>query len=327
MKIFVYNYREFDEAEYFEKFSKEYHVELGICKEPPSLENAYLVKGYEYVSIITTKIDRPLLEKFREFGVKMISTRTVGYDHIDLEAARQLGIRVSNVSYSPECVADYTMMLILMSIRKMKRIMQRAEINDFSLPGIQGRELPNFTIGVLGTGRIGQAVIRDLHGFGCKIYAYDKYENEAVKQFAEYADLSVIYEKCDLITLHMPLSEDNFHIIDASAMKNMKDGVVIINTARGSLIDTKALIEALESGKVGAAGLDVIEDELGMYYYNRKSDILSKRDLYVLRGFPNVIVTPHMAFYTDQAVSDMVKHSIESCILREAGKKDPWEVV
>ena len=290
------------EAEYFEKFSKEYHVELGICKEAPSLENAYLVKGYEYVSIITTKIDRPLLEKFREFGVKMISTRTVGYDHIDLEAARQLGIRVSNVSYSPECVADYTMMLILMSIRKMKRIMQRAEINDFSLPGIQGRELPNFTIGVLGTGRIGQAVIRDLHG-------------------------SVIYEKCDLITLHMPLSEDNFHIIDASAMKNMKDGVVIINTARGSLIDTKALIEALESGKVGAAGLDVIEDELGMYYYNRKSDILSKRDLYVLRGFPNVIVTPHMAFYTDQAVSDMVKHSIESCILREAGKKDPWEVV
>ena len=205
--------------------------------------------------------------------------------------------------------------------------MQRAEINDFSLPGIQGRELPNFTIGVLGTGRIGQAVIRDLHGFGCKIYAYDKYENEAVKQFAEYADLSVIYEKCDLITLHMPLSEDNFHIIDASAMKNMKDGVVIINTARGSLIDTKALIEALESGKVGAAGLDVIEDELGMYSYNRKSDILSKRDLYVLRGFPNVIVTPHMAFYTDQAVSDMVKHSIESCILREAGKKDPWEVV
>ena len=107
MKIFVYNYREFDEAEYFEKFSKEYHVELGICKEAPSLENAYLVKGYEYVSIITTKIDRPLLEKFREFGVKMISTRTVGYDHIDLEAARQLGIRVSNVSYSPECVGLY----------------------------------------------------------------------------------------------------------------------------------------------------------------------------------------------------------------------------
>ena len=206
MKIFVYNYREFDEAEYFEKFSKEYHVELGICKEAPSLENAYLVKGYEYVSIITTKIDRPLLEKFREFGVKMISTRTVGYDHIDLEAARQLGIRVSNVSYSPECVADYTMMLILMSIRKMKRIMQRAEINDFSLPGIQGRELPNFTIGVSRYGEDRTSGDPGSARFsGVRFYAYDKYENEAVKQFAEYADLSVIYEKCDLITLHMPL--------------------------------------------------------------------------------------------------------------------------
>lgn len=327
MKIFVYSYREFDEAEYFEKFSGEYHVELGICTEAPSLDNACLAKGYEYVSILTTKIDRPLLEKFQELGVKMISTRTIGYDHVDIEAARQLGIRVSNVSYSPECVADYTMLLILMSVRKMKRIMQREEMNDFSLPGIQGRELPNFTVGVLGTGRIGQAVIRDLSGFGCKIYAYDKYENEAVKQYAQYTKLQTIYEKCDLITLHMPLSEENFHLLDASAMEQMKDGVVLINTARGSLIDTKALIEALESRKVGAAGLDVIEDEFGMYYYDRKSDVLSKRDLYILRGFPNVIVTPHMAFYTDQAVSDMVKHSIESCIFQEQGKEDPWKVV
>ena len=327
MKIFVYNYREFDEAEYFEKFSKEYHVELGICKEAPSLENAYLVKGYEYVSIITTKIDRPLLEKFREFGVKMISTRTVGYDHIDLEAARQLGIRVSNVSYSPECVADYTMMLILMSIRKMKRIMQREEINDFSLPGIQGKEMPSFTVGVIGTGRIGRAVIRDISGFGCQIYAYDQYENDEVKKYAQYASLDEIYEKCDMITLHMPLTKENMHLIDAEAIQKMQDGVVLINTARGGLIDTKALIDGLESCKIGAAGLDVIEDEFGMYYFDRKADVLSKRDLYILRGFPNVIVTPHMAFYTDQAVSDMVKHSIESCMLHEAGKDDPCRVI
>lgn len=218
-------------------------------------------------------------------------------------------------------------MLMLMSIRKMKRIMQRGEINDFSLPGIQGKELPNLTVGVLGTGRIGQAVIRDLSGFGCKIYAYDKYENEAVKERAQYTGLDTIYKECDLITLHMPLLEDNFHLIGKEAISRMKDGVVIVNTARGGLIDTKALIEGIESGKVGAAGLDVIEDEFGMYYYDRKSDVLSKRDLYILRGFPNVVVTPHMAFYTDQAVSDMVKHSIESCLLRAEGKEDPWEVV
>ena len=200
MKIFVYNYREFDEAEYFQKFAEEYGVELGICTDAPTLENAHLAEGYKYVSIITSKIDAELMERFHELGVKMISTRTIGYDHVDLAAAEKFGISVSNVSYSPECVADYTVMLILMSIRKMKRIMQRAEVNDFSLPGIQGRELPNFTVGVLGTGRIGRAVIRDLSGFGCRIYAYDKYENESVKEHAQYADLDTIFRECDLIT-------------------------------------------------------------------------------------------------------------------------------
>ena len=327
MKIFVYSYREFDEAEYFQKFSKEYGVELGICTDAPTLENAHLAQGYEYVTIITSKIDRELMKKFHEMGVKMISTRTIGYDHVDIEAAKEFGIHVSNVSYSPECVADYTVMLMLMSIRKMKRIMQRAEVNDFSLPGIQGKELPNFTVGVLGTGRIGRAVIRDLSGFGCRIYAYDKFENESVREQAQYADLDTIFRECDLITLHMPLEEENFHLIDKEALAKMKDGVVIINTARGGLIDTRALIDGIEDGKVGAAGLDVIEDEFGLYYYDLKSDILSKRDLYILRGFPNVIVTPHMAFYTDQAVSDMVRHSIESCLLRAAGKEDPWAVI
>ena len=323
----MYSYREFDEAEYFQKFSREYGVELGISTDAPTLENAHLAEGYEYVSIITSRIDADLMKRFHELGVKMISTRTIGFDHVDLDAARKYGIHVSNVSYSPECVADYTVMLMLMSIRKMKRIMQRAEINDFSLPGIQGREMPNFTVGVLGTGKIGRCVIRDLSGFGCRIYAYDKYESESVKEHAQYADLDTIFRECDMITLHMPLEEDNFHLLNEEAFAKMKDGVIIVNTARGGLIDTKALINALESGKVGAACLDVIEDEFGMYYYDLKSDILSKRDLFILRGFPNAIVTPHMAFYTDQAVSDMVKHSIESCLLRAEGKEDPWEVL
>ena len=327
MKLFVYSYREFDEAEFFQKFAEKYQVELGICHDAPTMENAYLAEGYPYVSIITTKIDEELMNRFHALGVKMVSTRTIGYDHIDLEAARKCGISVGNVMYSPECVADYTVMLMLMSIRKMKRIMQREEINDFSLPGIQGKEMPSFTVGVIGTGRIGRAVIRDISGFGCQIYAYDQYENDEVKKYAQYASLDEIYEKCDMITLHMPLTKENMHLIDAEAIQKMQDGVVLINTARGGLIDTKALIDGLESCKIGAAGLDVIEDEFGMYYFDRKADVLSKRDLYILRGFPNVIVTPHMAFYTDQAVSDMVKHSIESCMLHEAGKDDPCRVI
>ena len=327
MKIFVYNYREFDEAVYFQRFSKDYGVELGICYDDPCMENASLAEGYEYISIITTKMDAQLIKRFHELGVKMISTRTIGYDHVDLEAAQKFGIKVSNVTYSPECVADYTVMLMLMAIRKMKRIMQREEINDFSLPGIQGHEMHNFTVGVIGTGKIGQAVIRDLSGFGCQIYAYDLFPSQKVKAYAEYAELDTIFETCDMITLHMPLGDDNYHMINADAIAKMKQGVVLINTARGGLIDTKALLDGLESEKIGAAAMDVIEDEFGMYYYDRKSDIISKRELYILRGFPNVIVTPHMAFYTDQAVSDMVKHSIESCIFQEQGKEDPWKVV
>lgn len=327
MKIFVYSYREFDEAEYFERFSREFHVELGICKDAPTLENAHLAKGYSYISIITTKIDAALTERFYELGVRMISTRTVGYDHIDLGKAKELGMRVGNATYSPCCVADYTLMLMLMSIRKMKRIMQRAEINDFSLPGIQGRELHNFTVGVIGTGKIGREVIRQLSGFGCKIYACSRSEKEEVRGLAEYVSLEEIWKRCDLITLHMPLTEENTHMINCETIQKMKDGVVLINTARGGLIDTEALIEGLEKGKIGAAGLDVIENEFGMYYYDKKSDILSKRELYVLRGFPNVIVTPHMAFYTDQAISDMVRHSIQSCCLEEAGERDPWQVL
>src|SRR5699024_2599253 len=200
MKIFAYSYREFDEAEYFQKFAEQFGVELGYTTEDPTMENAYLAEGYEYLSIITTKIDGKLMQKFHDLGVKMISTRTIGYDHVDIAAAGRLGMHVSNVSYSPECVADYTVMLMLMSIRKMKRIMQREAINDFSLQGIQGRVVTDLTVGVLGSGRIGRSVIRDLTRFGWRIYAYDKYESDEVQAHAQYAELETIYRECDLIT-------------------------------------------------------------------------------------------------------------------------------
>ncbi|MGI6030419.1 MAG: D-isomer specific 2-hydroxyacid dehydrogenase family protein [Eubacteriales bacterium] len=327
MKLFVYAYRDFDEAPFFTRYAQEYNVELGICRDAPTLENAHLAQGYPYISILTSEIDPPLMRKFKEMGVKMISTRTVGYDHVDIQAARECGISVSNVTYSPCCVADYTVMLMLMSIRKMKRIMQRAEINDFSLEGIQGREMHNFTVGVIGTGKIGRTVLKDLTGFGCKLYCYDLYENDEARQYAEYLPLEEIWKRCDLITLHMPLNDSNFHMINRDAIAQMRDNVVIVNTARGGLIDTDALIDGLESGKIGAVGLDVIEHEWGMYYYDLKSQVMDKRHLSILRGFPNVVVTPHMAFYTDQAIDDMVHHSIQSCWLTEQGRENPWKVL
>ncbi|MDF2565182.1 MAG: D-isomer specific 2-hydroxyacid dehydrogenase, NAD-binding [Massilibacillus sp.] len=326
MKVFVYSYRDFDEGEIFTRYSNEYGIELGICRDAPTLENAYLAEGYEYLSIITTEIDADLVTRFHELGVKMISTRTVGYDHIDLHKAEELGVQVGNATYSPNCVADYTIMLMLMSVRKMKRIMERANINDFSLPGNQGREMPNLTIGIIGTGKIGRTVIKYLSGFGCKVYAYDLFKHDDVKKYAEYVELDTIYANCDMISIHMPLGDSNYHLINQDSIAKMKDKVIIINTARGGIIDSAALIEGLESGKIGAAGLDVVEKEFGLYYYDLKSQVLDNRELMILRSYPNVIVTPHMAFYTDQAIDDMVHHSIKSCWLVEHGKENPWQV-
>lgn len=326
MKIFVYNYRRDDEEAFFDLFSNQYNVTLGISEKTPTEKTAMLAKGYDCVSVITSKIDAPILEAFKEAGVKFISTRTIGYDHIDLEKAKELGIKVGNATYSPSSVADYAIMLILMSLRKIKLIMNRAAYQNFKLDGVRGRELPKLTVGVIGTGKIGSCVIEHLSGFGCKILAYDLYESEKIKEKASYVSFNQLISESDIITLHAPSTNENHHLINEKTIKMMKNQVVIVNTARGSLIDTNALIGAIEQGKIGAAALDVIENETHIYYKDYNEKIINNRELLLLKSYPNVILTPHTAFYTDQAVSDMVENSIRSCLLFLEGKENPWEV-
>lgn len=326
MQVTVFSCREFDEKELFLKYGKELGLDLVLCHDAPSLDNADLVKGSECVDILTSKIDRNLAKRFADYGVKYLITRTIGYDHIDVKACREYGIIVGNAPYGPNGVADYTIMLLLMSIRKAKRIIERTNIQDYTLAGNLGRELKDLTVGVIGTGRIGRTVIQNLSGFGCKILAYDLYESDLVKEKANYVSLEEIWKEADVISLHTPLTEENFHLINQETLSRMKPGVVLINTARGGLIDSNALIEAIETGKVGAAGLDVVEDEFGLYYYDHKSDVLSNRALSVLRGFPNVTVTHHMAFYTDNCVKTVVEDSLKSCKCFMEGKDNPWEI-
>ncbi len=310
MKIFVYNMREFDEKAFFDKFSVEYGVEYAYTTQSPCLENADMAKGYDCVDIITTITDAQLIDRFKELGVKCITTRTIGFDHIDIKHAREVGVGVTHVTYSPSSVADYTIMLILMGLRKINYIMQKADVQDFTLNGKMGKELPNCTVGVIGTGKIGRTVIKHLSGFGSKILAYDIYPNDAVKEYAQYTDLETLIKQSDVITLHAPATDDNYHMIDKKAIGNMKDGVVIINCARGALIDTDALIEGIESRKVGFAGLDVVEHESGLYYFDRSGEPLGNARLAILKSYSNVLVSPHTAFYTDEAVSNMVENSI-----------------
>lgn len=325
MKILAYSHRP-DETEYFKKFKQKYNVDLALTEEEPNLETVNLAKGFDAISIITTPISPELMQKFYEIGVKFISTRTIGYDHIDIKKAKELNMHIGNVTYSPRSVADYATMMILMATRKMKPIFERSRVQDYSLIGVQGKELHNLTVGVIGTGRIGRTVIKNLSGFDCKIIAYDIYENEEIKKYVKYVSLKELLKSSDVITMHAPATKDNYHLINKESIKIMKDGVFIINTARGSLINTNDFIDAIESKKIGGAALDVIEHETNLYYNDLKCEVLDNRGLAILKSYPNVIITPHTAFYTDQAVSDMVENSILSCILFMEGKENPWEI-
>ena len=290
------------------------------------MDNLELAKGYDVVNVITTVFDQPMLKKLHDMGVKCIATRTIGYDHIDVDYAKSLGMGVIHISYSPNSVADYAIMMMLMGLRRMPHIMERANIQDYTLKGKIGRELPDCTVGIIGTGRIGRTVIRHLSGFGCKMLAYDFYENEEVKQYAEYTDLDTLLKNSDVITLHAPATDDNYHMIDASAIEKMKQDVVIINCARGALIDTDALIDGIESGKVGFAGLDVVEHESGLYYFNRMGEPLHNPKLAILRSYSNVLVSPHTAFYTEEAVANMAENSIIGAMKYMNGEDTPYLV-
>ena len=326
MKMFVFSMRTFDELPCFEKYCPQYGIEYDYTTETPCMDNLDLAKGYDVVNVITTVFDQPMLKKLHDMGVKCIATRTIGYDHIDVDYAKSLGMGVIHISYSPNSVADYAIMMMLMGLRRMPHIMERANIQDYTLKGKIGRELPDCTVGVIGTGRIGRTVIRHLSGFGCKMLAYDLYENEEVKQYAEYTDLDTLLKNSDVITLHAPATDDNYHMIDAAAIEKMKQDVVIINCARGALMDTDALIDGIESGKVGFAGLDVVEHESGLYYFNRMGEPLHNPRLAILRSYSNVLVSPHTAFYTEEAVANMAENSIIGAMKYMNGEDTPYLV-
>lgn len=305
MKIFAYCMREFDEKAFFDQLTTEFDAEYGYSTEYPSPDNVHLAAGYDAISMTPCNMNKDMLDKFYAVGVRYIATRSIGFDHIDLEHAKKLGMGVCHVSYAPETVADYSIMLMLMCCRNICHILERSKVQDYTLKGKMGRDISTSTVGIIGAGQIGKTVIKHLSGFGCKILAYDIYENEEIKQYAEYVSLDELFAKSDVISLHTPATADNYHLLNAVAFAKMKDGVIIINTARGTLIDTDALINAIESGKIGHAALDVLEREDGLYYINRMGDAIENRQMAILRSFPNVILSPHTAFYTEKVVWDM----------------------
>ncbi len=326
MKIFAYALRPYDELPCLEALSRELGFDYGWTADYPTLENAGLAAGADGICIITNPMSRELLAAYRELGVRGLTTRSIGYEHIDLAAARDLGIRVGHASYPPEGVADYAIMLMLMALRKVKLVCRHAAAQDFTLEGKLGRSLAGCTVGVVGTGAIGSCVVRELRGFGCRVIAYDPFPRAELAELATYTSLPELLASSDVVTLHAPGLPENRHMIGAEELSLMKEDAVLVNAARGSLVDTAALLDALESERIGGAALDTIEHEAGLYYLDRSRDALPNRDRAALMALPNAIVTPHMAFYTAEDVEGMVRSNVEALLAFAAGVETPHEV-
>ncbi|MDG4790026.1 D-lactate dehydrogenase VanH [Micromonospora sp. WMMD1102] len=305
-----------DEADLFREVAPRFGVLPTVTEAAVSEANTELAFGNRCISVgHKTRITNSTLLALGRVGVAYISTRSIGFNHIDVKYAESLGISVGNVAYSPDSVADYTLMLMLMAVRNAKSTIRRADVHDYRLDGVRGRELRDLTVGVIGTGRIGAAVVARLEGFGCRILAYDS----RPKISADYVPLDELLRRSDIVTLHTPLNAGTYHLLNRRRIARMKRGAFIVNTGRGSLLDTEALVSAVESGRLGGAALDVLEGEEGIFYADCRNKAIDSGSLLRLQELPNVVITPHTAYYTDHALRDTVENSIINCLEFENG--------
>jgi len=304
-----------DEAALFEEMAPRFGVVPTITAAALSEDNLGLAHGNRCISVgHKTRVTDSTLLALSQVGVAHVTTRSIGTNHLDVEYAESLGITVATVAYSPDSVADYTVMLMLMALRSAGSTLRRADVHDYRLPEVPGKELRDLTVGVVGTGRIGTAVIERLRGFGCRALAHDRRPDPT----AEWVSLEVLVRESDVVTLHTPLSADTHHLLDRRRIEGLKQGAYIVNTGRGPLLDTEALVHALESGRLGGAALDVVEGEEGIFYADCRSKTIDHTLLLRLRELPNVLISPHTAYYTDHALRDTVENTIVNCLRFES---------
>jgi D-specific alpha-keto acid dehydrogenase len=302
-----------DETAVFKELSPRFGVTPTTTTAAVSETNVAFATGNRCISVgHKSEISAPILVALKESGVEHVSTRSIGVNHIDLDAAGQLGITVENVTYAPDGVADFTLMLMLMLIRDAKDTVRSANHYDFRLRSVRGRELRDMTVGVVGVGNIGTAVIRRLQGFGCRVLASNNGWQAAAA--ADFVPVDVLLRESDIVTLHLPLLPGTRHLIGRKEIETMKQGAYVINTGRGALVDTDALVVALEDGALGGAALDVLEGEEGLFYFDCTNRPVDHRLLSRLQRLPNAIITPHTAYYTGRALYDTVEQTLIKCL-------------
>jgi len=286
-------------------------------------ETTKLAAGFPAVCVfVNDLLDATVLKQLAEQGTKLIALRCAGFNNLDLAAAREFGLTVLRVpSYSPHAVAEHTVALILGLNRKIHRSYARVREGNFELSGLLGFDLHGRTVGIVGTGNIGAVVARIMNGFGCRILAYDVSPNSECESLGiKYVPLSTLLSKSDIITLHCPLMPETHHLIDDDALNKMKTGVMLINTSRGAVVDTKAIVDSLKSGKIGYLGLDVYEEEADVFFNDLSNEVLLDDVLARLLTFPNVIITGHQGFFTHEALQSIAETTSENISSFEDGR-------
>lgn len=307
MKVAVFNTKTYDQ-QFLEEANQTYQHEL-VFLEPRLTLNTYtLAENYPAVCVfVHDELDAEVLIRLSQQGTKLIALRCAGFNNVDIVAAEDLGFTVVRVpAYSPYAVAEHTVALILALNRKIHRAYARVREANFALEGLLGFDLRGKTLGVIGTGKIGRIVLEIMKGFGCHLLAYDVFPNgEITAMGAAYVDLPTLLSESDIVSLHCPLTPETYHLIDSQAMAKMKKGVMLINTSRGALVDTSAAIEAIKNDQLGYLGLDVYEEEDGLFFEDLSNRVIKDDVFSRLLTFPNVIVTGHQAFFTENALHNI----------------------
>jgi D-specific alpha-keto acid dehydrogenase len=300
-----------DEAALFRELAPRFGFLPTVSEAALTEANVELALGNRCVSVgHKTSVTNPTLRALGRAGVRYLSTRSIGDNHIDVRYAAAVGISVESVTYSPDSVADYTLMLILMAVRHARSVICRADTHDFRLSDAPGRELRDLTVGVVGTGRIGSAVVDRLRGFGCRVLTHDV----RPRDLAPHVSLDELLRHSDIVTLHTPLTAETRHLLDRRRIEQMKRGALVVNTGRGALLDTEALVSALDDGHLGGAALDVLEGEEGIFYADLRNGAVGSDLLLRLQAMPNVLISPHTAYYTDHALTDIVENTLVNCL-------------
>ena len=328
MRVAVFSTKSHD-REFLGRANAGHRHDLVFLEPRLAPETAPLAAGFQAVcAFVNDMADREVLAALAAGGTRLVALRSAGFNNVDLEAARQLGITVARVPiYSPHAVAEHAVALILALDRKIHRAYARVREGNFSLEGLMGFDLQGRTVGIVGTGKIGTVFARIMSGFGCRLLATDPFPNDECRRIGvEYVEIGRLLSEADIIAIHAPLTPESFHLIDEKALAQMKRRAMLINTSRGALVDTRAVIDALKDGTLGALGLDVYEEEADLFFQDLSQEVIRDDVFARLLTFPNVLVTAHQAFFTEEAVSRIAETTLENISSFERGQGVVHEV-